>query len=98
MYIFSNIATYFRKINERKEIIKKYEELWSKIRNLTRSITENSDYYDGKSIKTKFNSDDEQLQHKLIQTHSMIIVVKATFYENNKCYSQNFLHECLFKL
>ena len=29
--------------NESKEIIKKCEELWSKIRNLIRSITKNSD-------------------------------------------------------
>ena len=34
--------------NESKEIIKKYKELWSKIRNLIRSITKNSDDYDEK--------------------------------------------------
>ena len=34
--------------NERKEIIKKNEELWSKIRDLIRSITKNSDDYDAK--------------------------------------------------
>ena len=45
--------------NESKEIIKKYEELWSKIRDLIRSITKNSDYYDEKYMKIKFNSDDE---------------------------------------
>ena len=32
--------------NESKEKIKKYEELWIKIRDLIRSITENSDDYD----------------------------------------------------
>ena len=31
--------------NESKEIIKEYEELWSKIRDLIRSITKNSDDY-----------------------------------------------------
>ena len=30
--------------NERKEKIKQYEELWSKIRDLIRSGTKNSDY------------------------------------------------------
>ena len=48
---------YFEKINankyltlvptdENKEKIKKYEELWIKIRDLIRSITKNSDTYD----------------------------------------------------
>ena len=39
--------------NKSKEKIKKYEELWSKLRDLTRSITENSDGYDEKCIKIK---------------------------------------------
>ena len=44
--------------NESKEIIKKYEELWSKIRDLIRSITKNSVDYDEKHMKIKFNSND----------------------------------------
>ena len=34
-------------------------ELWIKIRDLIRSITKNSDNYDEKYMKIKFNSDDE---------------------------------------
>ena len=45
--------------NESKEKIKRYEELWSKIRDLIRSITKNSDDYDEKYMKIKFNSDHE---------------------------------------
>ena len=41
-----------------KERIKKYEELWIKIRDLIRLITKNSDDYDEKYMKMKFNSDD----------------------------------------
>ena len=44
--------------NESKEIIKKYEELWSKIRDLIRSITKNSNDCDEKHMKIKFNVDD----------------------------------------
>ena len=43
--------------NENKEKIKKYEELWSKIIDLFRSITKNSDSSE-KYMKIKFNSDD----------------------------------------
>ena len=44
--------------NESKEIRKKYVELWSKITDLVRSITKNSDDYNEKYIKIKLNSDD----------------------------------------
>ena len=77
--------------NESKEIIKKYEELWSKIRDLIRSITKNSDDYDEKYMKIKFNSDDKLPPNKRIEIPSMIIVVRADFHENNKYCPQVFL-------
>ena len=46
----------------------KYEELWSKIRDLIRSITQNSDDYDEKYMKMKFNSDDELSLNKTIES------------------------------
>ena len=63
--IFSKVNGYFEEIiknkylmlvptNESKGIIK-YEELWSKIRNLIRSISKNSDDYDKKYMKIKFD-------------------------------------------
>ena len=72
--------------NESKEKIKKYEELWSKIRDLIRSITKNSDEYEEKYMKIKFNSDDKLPLNKTIEIPSMIIVVRAIFHENNKNY------------
>ena len=83
--------------NESKEKIKKYEELWSKIRVLIKSITKNSDNYDEKYMKIKFNSDDELPLNKTIEIPTMTIVVKAIFYENNKFYPQVLLYECLYK-
>ena len=67
--------------NESKKIIKKYEELWSKIRDLISSITKNS--VDEKYLKIKFNLDDELLLNKTVETHRMIIVVGAVFHKNN---------------
>ena len=77
---------YFDKINENKyltlvptieskEKIKKYEELWSKIRDSIRSITKNSHDYDEKYIKTKFSSDDELPLNKTIEISTVKIVV-----------------------
>ena len=76
--IFGKLNGYFSEINgnkyltlvpnnESKEKIKKYEELWIKIRELIRSITKNLDDYDEKYIKTKFDSDYELPLKKIIE-------------------------------
>ena len=99
--IFNKANGYFEKIkeskylmlvpsNESKEKIKKYEELWSKVRNLIRSITKKLDGYDEKYMKIKFNSGDELPLNKTIEIPTMTIVVRAVFHENNKYYPQVF--------
>ena len=76
--IFRYVSGYFEDINgkkyltlipsnESKEKIKKYEELWIKIRDLIRSITKNSDDYDEKYMKIKFNSDCELPLNKTVE-------------------------------
>ena len=68
------------------------------IRDLNKSVTKNSDHYDEKYMKIKFNSDDKLPLNKMIDIPSMIIVVRAVFLKNNKYYQQVFLDECLYKL
>ena len=70
--------------NESKGKIKKQEELWIKIRDLIRSLTKNSDDYDEKYMKIKFNSDDELTLNKTIEIPSFIIFVRAVFHENKR--------------
>ena len=84
--------------NESKQIIKEYEELWSKIRDLIRSVTKKSDDYDEKYMKINFDSDDNLPLNKTTEIPSMITVVRAIFLKNNKYYPQIFLDECLHKL
>ena len=107
--VFNRINGYFEEINgnkystlvptnKSKEKIKKYGELWIKIRDLIRSVPKKSDNYDEKYMKTKFDSDDELPLNKRIETPVMVIVVQAIFYENYKYYPQVFLDECLYKL
>ena len=48
------------------------------------SIAKNSDDYDEKYMKIKFNWDDELPLYKTTQIHSMILVVRAIILENNK--------------
>ena len=61
--------------NKSKEKIKKYEELLIKMRDLFRSVTKNSDDYDKKYMKIKFNLDDQLPLNKIIEISTMIIVV-----------------------
>ena len=61
--------------------------MWSKIRDLIRSITKNVDDYDEKYVKIKFNSDDAFLLNKTIEIRTTTIVVRTVFFfENNKYY------------
>ena len=81
--------------NETKENNKKYEEQWSKLRDLIRSITKNSDEYDEKFMTIKFNSDNELPLNKTIEIPSKIIVVRAVSHKNSKYYPQFFLYKLL---
>ena len=92
--IFRNVNGYFDKINKSKYLtlvltneskvkMKKYEELWSKISCLIRSITKNSDDYDKKYMKIEFNSDEVLPINKTIEIPTMTIVVRAVFHENS---------------
>ena len=102
--IFGKVKGYFEGINrnkylrlvptnENKEKIKDYGELWSKIRDLIRSIHD----YDEKYIKIKFDSDDELRLNKTVEIPIMTAVVRFVFLENNKYYPRVFLDECLCK-
>ena len=55
---------------------KNYEELCRKIRDLVRSITKNSDAYDEKYMKIKFNLDDDFPLNKMLEVCNMIMIVK----------------------
>ena len=44
------------------------------------------------------NESKEKSKKKLMENPSIIIVVRAIFLENNKCYPQGSLDECLYKL
>ena len=76
--IINKVNGYFEEINENKyltlvptneskEKIKKYKKLLSKIKDLIKSITKNSDDFDEKYLKIKFNLDGEPPLNKTIE-------------------------------
>ena len=65
------------------------------MRNLSRSITKNSDDYDEKYMKIEFDSDKNILLNKTMEIPTVTIVARAVFHENDKYYPQVFLDGCL---
>ena len=84
--------------NKNKEKIKKYEELWIKIRDLISSKSKSSDDYDEKYIKIKYDSDDNLPLNEMVEVPMVTIVVRAVFHGNIKYYPQVCLDECLHNI
>ena len=59
--------------NENKDKLKKYEELWNKIRDLIISVTNNTGDYNEKNMKIKFNLNDNLPLKKKVVTLLMLI-------------------------
>ena len=85
---------------ERKDKLKKYEEIPSKIQDLIRSTSITSDDYDERNMKIKFNSDDDLPLKKTLELYN-IVVVKSIF-SPCQCWQQilsaNFLRFLFVKM
>ena len=84
--------------DESKGMLKKYEEPWNKIRDLIKLLTSNSDDYDEKYMKIKFNSDDDLPLKKTLKLRNMVMIASSAFHEDNKYYRHVFLDERLYKI
>ena len=62
-------------------------------RDLIRSVTNNSDNYDEKYLKIKFNSYNGLPLTKYLELENMVIVVRSVFHKGNKHHLQGFLDE-----
>ena len=76
--------------NGSKGTIKMYEEMLTRIRDFIRSKTNNSEDYDEKYMKIKFNSNQKLPLNKTLKLRNMIVVVRFVFYEGNRNYPQVF--------
>ena len=70
--------------DENKEIIKKYEKLWSKMRDLISSIIKNSYDYDEKYMKTKFDLGDKLPLNKTIEIRTNSRNSNFAFFKKRK--------------
>ena len=87
--IFMKMNGYFEEVknkyltlvptNKSKEMIKKYEEVWSKIRGLITSRAKKSDDYDKNCMKIKFDSNYDLPLNKTIEINNAKLVFRVVF-------------------
>ena len=79
-------------IIDNSEVLKKYEEVWSRIKNWTEKMNDGKSGEYGKDyMKIKFNSDDDLPLNKQLKFLSITIFVRSVF-------EKNILDECLYEV
>ena len=94
-----NKYLFFHSVDENKEVLKKYADVWDGIKNKIKAINggEKNDY--GKDyMKIKFNSDDDLPLNKPLTFHAMTNITRSVFKEDGNLYPQLFLDGTLYEL
>ena len=82
-------------IDEKKELLKKYIDVFNKIRNKIKEVCSNECDYGKNCMKIKFNLDDNLRLNKPLNFHNMTITIKSVFEKDGKLYPQVFLDDTL---
>ena len=94
-----NKYLYFAFTDGNSEVLKKYAEIWSGIKDQVKKINRSELGENRKDfMKIKFNSDVDLSLNKLLKFINLKIVVRTVFEQDGKYYSQIFLDECLHEL
>ena len=81
------------------EVLKKYSEVWSGIKDCIEKINYNElGEYDKDFMKIKFNSDDDIPLNKQLHFLTITAIITNIFEKDGKYYPQCFLDECLDKV
>ena len=76
--------------NKSKDTLNKYTELWDKIKDLIKLITDASSDCDERYKKIIFNSDDNLPLNKILKLHNLIMVVRSVFQEDERYIAHKF--------
>ena len=89
----------FDSVDENKEVLKKYADVWDGIKSKIKAINGGKENDYGKDyMKIKCNSDDYLPLKKPLKFHVMTIIIRSVFEEGGKFYSQGFLDHALYDL
>ena len=87
-----NKYLFFDSVDENKEVLKKYADVWDGIKNKIKAINEGEENDCGKDyMKIKFNSDDDLPLNKPLTFHAMTNITRSVFKEDGNLYPQLFL-------
>ena len=84
--------------DENKELLKKYLDVWSGIKNKIEAVNSGECDYEKDYMKIKFNSDDNLPFNKLLKFHIATITIRYVFEKDDKLYPQVFLNDPLYEL
>ena len=88
----------FDSVNENKEVLKQYIEIWNGIKNKIKAINGEECDYGKDYMKIKFNYDNDLPLNELLKFHLMTIIIRCVFSEDGKLYPQLFLDDTLYEL
>ena len=89
----------FDSVDENKEVLKKYADVWDGIKNKIKAINGGKENDYGKDyMKIKFNFDDDLPLNKPLKFHLMTIIIRCVLSEDGKFYHQFCLDDTLYEL
>ena len=88
----------FDSIDENKELLKKYNDVFNGIMGKIKEVSNDECDYEKDYMKIKFNSDDSLPLNKPLNFHNMTIIIRSVFEEDGKLYPQVFLNNTLHEL
>ena len=74
----------FDSTDKNKELIKKYQDIWNRIKNKIEPIGNGECDYEKDFMKIKFDSDNNLPLNKPLKFHMMTIIIRSVFEEDGK--------------
>ena len=84
--------------NKNSELLKKYAEVWDRIKDFIKKISDNNGEYDKDFMKIKFNSDYDIPLKKVSNFLTMTFIIRNIFEKDGKYYPQCFVDESLYEV
>ena len=76
-----------------------YETIWEKIKEVINKVDNNKiSNYNKDYTAIKFDSNDVLPLDTIINIHSLGIIIRSVFKDDNKYYSQIYIHGCWYEL
>ena len=86
-------------IDENKEVLRKYEEVWKGIKKEIETINSVKKVEYWKDFKQiRFESNENLPLNRVLKFYNITIIIRSVFSGNGKFYTQLFLHDALYEL